>query len=154
MIDTCLFRSCEAAHSKHRPVSPAVPPKLVSEHDLGRQLSADAQGEQAPIESSRRERPRATAGCPSPRSARRRTRRPAPRRAIPAHGPSAHVRPLAQTQARTVVRLAGPTHVTRTVGPPPPAEPDPQAPRRRWSRGFRAFRFAELLTRPPIPRHI
>lgn len=53
-----------------------------------------------------------------------------------------------------VVRLAGPTHVTRTAGSQRSAEPDRQVPRRRRTRGFRAFRFAELLTRPPIPRHI
>ena len=53
-----------------------------------------------------------------------------------------------------VVRLAGPMPVTLTAGAQRWTEPDRQVPRRRRPRGFRAVRFAELLTRPPIPRHL
>ena len=64
------------------------------------------------------------------------------------------LRAVARKPAREAFRVASAYDANIAAEPWGPAEPDRDAPLFRIRDAFVTFRFAELLTRPPIPRHI
>ena len=63
------------------------------------------------------------------------------------------LRTMARSMAREMLRMANPIDANITAEPRSSTEPDRDAPTFRFRLELLTFRFAELLARPPIPRH-